>query len=420
MVVANMIGAGVFITSGFTIGSVGSPQWVMVAWVIAGLIAVCGALSYGRLIRMIPEAGGEYLFLSRTLGPLWGFLAGWVSLIAGFTGAIAFAATTFESYALPENIRPAWLPPDVLACGAIVMAGLAHGLRVRIGASLQNLIVVLKLTLIAVFVGVAATQWNQDVWHGAATGVDLTGAHDFWLSMASAIMWISLSYSGFNAAIYVAEESKSAARIVPRALLVGTIVVFAIYLVLNFIFVYAPAREQIAGEREVAAIAAQAVGGNFLEGLVRGVIVLAQLTSITSMIMAAPRVYAKMADEGLLPHWLRFESEAPRKAIIAQVVLAIAIVLISTLQELINYLSVTLALSAAATVACLFVRRRELSSSGRLVLVPAGLFVACTIFIAVLMALDDPRKLLGTAATLLSGILAYKLSQLKLRAGGSP
>ena len=106
MVIANMIGAGVFTTSGFTIASVGSPMWVMVAWVIGGMIAVCGALSYGRLIQMIPEAGGEYLFLSRTLGPLWGFLAGWVSLIAGFTGAIAFAATTFESYALPESIRP--------------------------------------------------------------------------------------------------------------------------------------------------------------------------------------------------------------------------------------------------------------------------------------------------------------------------
>ncbi len=414
MVIANMIGAGVFTTSGFTIASVGSPKWVMVAWVIGGMIAVCGALSYGRLIQMIPEAGGEYLFLSRTLGPLWGFLAGWVSLIAGFTGAIAFAATTFESYALPESIRPTWLPPDVLACSALAMAGLAHGLRVRIGATLQNFIVVLKLALIGVFVWVAATHWNQDVWHGAATGVDFTGNRDFWLSMATAIMWISLSYSGFNAAIYVASESKSAARTVPRALLVGTIVVFAVYLVLNFVFVYAPSRDLIAGQREVAAIAAQAVGGNFLEALVRGVIGLAQLTSITSMIMAAPRVYAKMASDGLLPRWFRFESEAPRKAIFAQVVLAIAIVLISTLQDLINYLSVTLALSAAATVACLFVRRRELSSSNRFVLVPAGLFVACTMFFAVLMAINEPRNLLGTAATVLSGIFAYKLSQLKL------
>ncbi len=418
LVIANMIGVGVFTTSGFTLASVGSPMWVMVAWLIAGLIAVCGAWSYGQLIQLIPEAGGEYLFLSRTLGPLWGFLAGWVSLIAGFTGAIAFAATAFESYALPEVLRPIWLPRDVLACAAIATAGLAHGLRVRWGAVLQNFIVGLKLLLISVFVWMVTAHWSDDVWHGVATGVDVSGNPNFWLSMATSIIWISLSYSGFNAAIYVAEEAQSAKRNIPRALLVGTVAVFVIYLVLNFVFVYAPARDQIANQEQVAAIAAEVVGGHLLASLVRGVIVIALLTSITSMIMAAPRVYAKMAADGLLPRWLCVESDAPRNAMLVQVALAIAIVLLSTLKDLINYLSVTLALSAAATVACLFVRRAKLRRSARLVLLPAGLFVVCTVFLAVLMAIQEPRNLLGTVVTFVSGIAAYWLFKRKTPLAG--
>lgn len=404
-----MIGVGVFTTSGFTIASVGSPAWVMVAWVIAGLIAICGALSYGQLIRLIPEAGGEYLFLSRTLGPLWGFLAGWVSLIAGFTGAIAIAATTFEAYVLPAESRPEWLPQDIVACAAIVLAGLAHGLHVRFGAYAQNFIVVLKLVLIAIFVGFAADRWNDDIWGGAGTGVDLTNDPRFWLSLATSIMWISFSYSGFNAAVYVAEEAQAAKKNVPSAMFVSTLVVFAIYLFLNFVFVYAPLRSQIVDQPQVAAIAARVIGGGVLANLVRAVIAIALLTSITSMIMAAPRVYAKMAADGLLPRWFRAESDAPWQPIAAQVILAIGIVLASTLKDLLNYLSVTLALSAAATVACLFVRFRELSQRARIVLIPAGLFVAATLFLAILMAIHEPRNLLGTAATFLSGIGAYWL-----------
>ena len=237
-------------------------------------------------------------------------MAGWVSLVAGFTGAIAFAATTFESYVLPQGLRPAWLPPDVLACSAIAAAGLAHGLRVQLGATVQNLVVILKLMLIGIFIWMAATNWNQNVWSGAATGRDLSERQDFWFSIATSIMWISLSYSGFNAAVYVAEESKSAARLVPRALLVGTLSVFVIYLALNFIFVYALFLRSSRESAQIAAIAARVVGGNYWEAWVRGIIVFAQLSSITSMIMAAPRVYAKMAQEGMLPARFRFEGEA--------------------------------------------------------------------------------------------------------------
>jgi fructoselysine transporter len=127
LVIASMIGAGVFTTSGFALADLGTPGRVVCAWFVGGLIALCGAMSYGALAHHITESGGEYLFLSRAIHPLAGFLAGWVSLLAGFTGAIAFAATAFAAYALPEEIRPAWLSHDVLATLVVVGAGLLHG-----------------------------------------------------------------------------------------------------------------------------------------------------------------------------------------------------------------------------------------------------------------------------------------------------
>ena len=115
LVVANMIGAGVFTTSGFALADLGTPDRVMLAWLTGGLLAVCGALSYGALVRRMTESGGEYLFLSRAIHPAAGFVAGWVSLLAGFTGAIALAATALEAYLLPAGTRPGWIPEDAVA-----------------------------------------------------------------------------------------------------------------------------------------------------------------------------------------------------------------------------------------------------------------------------------------------------------------
>ena len=123
-----MIGAGVFTTSGFSFADLGSRQYVLLAWALGGGVAICGAISYGQLAQRITESGGEYLFLSRMLHPAIGFMAGWVSLLAGFTGAIAFAATAFESYALPDSIRPAWYVSGSAGVLTIVVFGLLHSL----------------------------------------------------------------------------------------------------------------------------------------------------------------------------------------------------------------------------------------------------------------------------------------------------
>ena len=163
-------------------------------------------------------------------------------------------------------------------------------------------------------------------------------------------MWISLSYSGFNAAVYLAGEVKDAKRIVSQSLVAGTGVVVVLYLLLNSVFVYAAPPASIAGQPDVAAIVAHSLGGVGFEKFVRWTIAACLMTSVLSMMMAAPRVYAKMADDGLLPWFVRFQCDSPTYATALQGVLAIFLVLTSSLQGLLSYLGLTLSLSSACSV----------------------------------------------------------------------
>jgi APA family basic amino acid/polyamine antiporter len=406
LVIANMIGAGVFTTSGFALVDLGSPHLVVGAWFVGGMIALAGAISYGMLVQAMPESGGEYLFLSRAAHPIFGFIAGWVSLIAGFSGAIAFAASALEGYVLPDGTRPTWLPPGSLAIASIIVAGLLHGVRIRFGALAQNAVVAIKLTMLAAILIFAALNGSYDGWHSTSPETNLQG----WplvAAFAASLVWISLSYSGFNAAVYVAEEVDNAKRVVPRALLTGTAIVVVLYLLLNAVFVYAPPAELIAGKPDVAAIAARVVGGPTFEMFVRSTIVICLLTSVFSMLMAAPRVYAKMASDGLMPAALQFDGAAPHAAVMLQVVLASVFVLVSSIQGLLSYLGLTLSLCAVGSVSCLFlpkVRSRPLLHP--LHSIPL-FYIAATLTAATIMTRSNPWQIVGTLLTFSLGAIFY-------------
>jgi amino acid transporter len=253
LVVANMIGAGVFTTSGFALADLGSREYVLLAWLIGGLIALCGALSYGGLARRFPESGGEYLFLSRMVHPLAGFLAGWVSLLAGFTAPIAAAALGLQAYighTFGPDIRPEWI--GTLAISA---AGVIHGLRYREGVWLQNAAVALKLLLIFGFIAFGLSTLPERA-STTAPSVDFV-----WGAFAVTLVWISFSYSGWNAVVYIAGEVRDPERSLHRSLLLGTSVVMVMYLGLNAVFLYSVPMQDLAGKVQVGAIAAHALGG---------------------------------------------------------------------------------------------------------------------------------------------------------------
>jgi APA family basic amino acid/polyamine antiporter len=403
LVVANMVGAGVFTTSGFALADLGRPEPVLLAWVVGGLMALCGALSYGALARRIPESGGEYTFLSKTLHPFAGFLAGWVSLLAGFTAPIAAAALGLQAY-LADSLglagRPEWIGTT-----AILIAGLMHGLRLRAGVVLQNTAVGLKLAVIGAFVLLGAMHSPSH----ADAAVLPTG--DLGLgAFAVTLVWISFAYSGWNAAVYVAGEVREPEHNLHRSLWLATGLVTLIYLALNAVFLYSAPAQALAGKAEVGAIAAEAIGGTGLRQAVSVLVALALFTSISSMVMAGPRVYARMAEDGLFPRWLGAAGEVPTAAVALQVGLAVLVAWASGLRELLGYIGFTLGISAAATVGGLFaLRHRE--GPGR-VPVPGypwvpGLFILTTLAAAGFMAVREPLEATLGLLTIASGIPVF-------------
>jgi APA family basic amino acid/polyamine antiporter len=410
LVAASMIGAGVFTTSGFTLADLGTPWLVMAAWTIAGVIAISGALCYGALGTRFAESGGEYLFLSRALHPVAGMMAGWVSLLAGFTGAIAIAATTFAGYLEPLFPASDSILPTIIAIGMVIVAALLHTVGVKPGARAQDAVVILKFMLIAAFVMVALLWWSRQQGVSSAATVDPPAAADSqpWIGFrfATALMWISFSFSGFNAAVYIAGEVQEPRRNVRRAIINGTLLVTIAYMILNAIFVFAPPAEAIVGEQQVATIAAGVIGGVWFEEFVRFVILICLFSSVSANIMSGPRVYAKMADDGFLPAFLSFKNQRPVNAIWLQAILAIVVISISTIQDLLGYLGFTLSVSAALTASMLFFIRREPGSLPWYPLPPI-LFVGGTLLTATLAAILNPAEALVGLATIAFGAIIY-------------
>ena len=361
LVVANMIGAGVFTSSGYSLAALGNPARVMLAWWLCGVWAICGAIAYGALVSRLPLSGGEYLFLSRFCHPSIGFLAGWISLIAGFTAPIALAAKGAAIYGAGKQDP---LTEQWIAAGVIIFATIAYLLGVTFGARIQNAIVAIKLLLLVViivfaFTVASTTGWQGEVLPGRDPGW-IPESFSAWTVLLGSMSWVALSYTGFNAAVYVAGEAKDAAKSVPRAMLRATLVVTLIYLLLNAAFVYAPAPDLIAGQEEVAAIVGRAVGGPSFERLVRFTITLAMLTSVFAMLLAGPRVYQKMAEDGVMPKFFNADGATPRLATVFQAVLSIIAVFAAELLQLMKYLGLTLSACGALAVLSLWWVRKHL------------------------------------------------------------
>ena len=400
VVIASMIGAGVFTTSGFLLADLGSPWIVILAWCIGGVQAALGALCYGALARRIPESGGEYIFLSRTLHPSAGYLAGWISLLVGFSAPLAAAALAFGAYAGP------WMPAQdarVLGTVLILLFGVVHALHVGRGAQLQNGSVILKVCLILALIAYALPRLDLEVQTTAKPVAFSIGA------FAVSLVWISFSYSGWNAAVYIAGEVKNAERVLPRALLLGTALVTLLYLGLNSVFVFSAPAEELAGQLDVGRIAAEALGGPRLGHAAAALIALALLTSVSSLIMTGPRVYAQMARDGYLPRFLCPQSGPPRYAILIQVVIALLLLWSATFKDLLTYIGFTLMLSTAATVVGLIVLRRK---EGPALIVPGwpwvpALFLAGVVGIGYFSISQRPLHSLAVLAILGVGWIAW-------------
>lgn len=401
-----MIGAGVFTTSGYALADLGSPVIVLVAWAVGGVIALCGALSYAALAELIPGNGGEYLFLSRALHPLVGFLAGWTSLLAGFTAPIAVAAHGLEAYT--QGFFGLDLPAGLLGAGAILLAGLTHGIARAPGLRLQDAAVAIKLVAIIAFIVAGAVVLGSAA---PASSPVLEPSPASFSAFAVTLVWISFAYSGWNAAVYISGELEDPSRTLPRAMIIATLGVSGIYLALNAVFLFSAPLSALAGKAEIGAIAAEALGGRWARAALSGVVALGLLTSISAMVMVGPRVYAQMAKDGVFPRFFGAEGEAPHRAIALQIGLALVAFFVSDLRDLLLYTGFLLSISAAATVACLFLPMARVD--GRVSKLPITpwvpiLFIVMTLGSAGFMVLREPAQAASGLATLgLGGVVYY-------------
>ena len=316
IVIANVIGVGIFITPGVIATAVPHPMWIIGVWIAGGLLALAGAVAYAELATLRPRSGGEYVYLREGFGGVAAFLTGWTSFVAGFAGAIAAAAVGVGSYLgrfLPAAGNPAPLLSvplgplvivvsrrSLVALTAILGLGYVHLRGLGPGRLVQNTLAGLKVTALTVFVAAGLSLGDGTMAHLSAAA---PAAAIGWNGVAFAMLLVMFTYSGWNAASYVAEEIRDPGRNVPIALAVGTGVVVLLYLGLNLLYIYAlPVADIVTltstpGAPMVANAAAERLLGPVASSLLGGLAVLILLSSMSAMTVAGPRVYYAMAQD---------------------------------------------------------------------------------------------------------------------------
>ncbi len=418
IVVANMIGTGVFTGTGYNAHALHDPMTILFAWFVGGVVALCGAACYAELGTLMPKAGGEYVYLREAYHPALGSLSGWASLTAGFSGAIATSALLFAKYlgAIVEGISEPWAQ-KVIAITLVAVITAMHAFDTKVGGRVQQIFTIMKVALIVVFIGAGFASGNGDWSHfdTQAGGFSNVGTTTF----AVQLMYISFAYSGWNAAAYIAGEVEKPERTLPRSLLLGTGIVMVLYLLLNVIYFYALPSSVLGGPsdrfapiEEVGHAAAVQLFGQSAGNLIATMIALALVSAVSAMVMAGPRVYAAMAADRALPHQLAYYSKrgVPIAAVAAQGVIATLFVLVGDLAKLMRFVSFTLTIFAALAVGSLFVlRRRGLSGAYRTIGYPVTpiIFIVVSGWIAYSQIKQNPMESALVGLGLLAAAAVY-------------
>ena len=301
IIIADIIGTGIFVTTGSVLGMTGNSAIVLCLWIVGGLVAVTGALCYAELATMWPDDGGEYIYLKKIYGYLPSFLTGWVSLTVGFTASVAITALTLVWY-LNEfwsgGILASSLAQKTAASVFIVFFGLLHILGVKRGGFVQNALTIIKLVIVfsLIIFGFAYIDWSltSRLTYTAATE-ESVGLGTYGLSL----LIIMFAYSGWNGVSYIAGEIKNPQKNLPRSMFFGTLAVVIIYVLLNIVFIMSSPSEQISGSHIVAAIASANLFGNTAASLLILGIALVLVSSVSVQMMVGPRVYYAMAKDKL-------------------------------------------------------------------------------------------------------------------------
>jgi len=409
IVIANIIGTGVFTSLGFQVTDIHSGFALLMLWIVGGIAALCGALCYGELSAALPRSGGEYHFLSEIYHPALGFMAGFISATVGFAAPIALAAMAFGKYFHGVfNFGS----PIFLSFLLVWIVALFHFGNLRLGSAFQNLWTLVKLLLIAALIGaglfIEEKQAISFLPRAADTMSIFSGA------FAVALVYVMYSYSGWNASSYIIGEVKNPERNVPRSLLVGTLIVMAAYVLLNAVFLATTPQNEMRGQLEVGLISGKHIFGENGGRIVGGVICLGLISAISSMTWIGPRVTMSMGED----HWLlRFLGRknadgVPANAVIAQLLIVNLLLLTRSFELVVVYIQFALLLCSLLTVigvVVLRMARPEIARPYRVWLypVPPIVFAAITIWMMIYLLRSKTTESVAGLGTAIAGLLLY-------------
>jgi APA family basic amino acid/polyamine antiporter len=418
IVIANMIGSGVFVTAGIIAGKLPNPTWVLSFWIIGGIIALLGALCYSELATRMPEGGGEYIYLGKLFHPIFGFLAGWTSFIVGFSAPIAGSALGFSEYIFSglniENIYSQELVIILkkgLSVVIVLVFTILHYRGIKTGVFVQNIFVVIKVVAIIGLVLAGFILYEQNFSY--LTGGVEVSSND--IAFGTAMMLIMFSYSGWNAVSYIAGEIKNPRRNIPFSLILGTLIVTAFYIILNLLILVSLPFNDVQGEITVIEKVFVNIFGDFTGNSLSIVIGILLVSSLSAFILIGPRIYYAMAKDRL---FFRFASkihpvfEVPSRSIAIQGSIAIFFVIFSSIEQLFIYLYYALNLFPIMAVFGIFIARKRKIGNNTSVnvigypIVPV-IFLVFSIYLAVIAFVERPIESIAAIATILFGIPCY-------------
>lgn len=431
IVISNMIGTGIFTATGFLAGQLGDPKLVLGIWVVGAIFALCGAFCFSELGINFPASGGEYVYLTRAYGPTWGFMSGWTSFFAGFSAPIAAAALAFADYLgfffpamKQENAQFTLGSGDyalkiggaqLTASALIALFTILNLFGVRFIARIQNALTSVKLLVMVGFIGLGLAIGTGS-WDHFSQATQRTVATPLMAQFAISLFWIYVSYSGWNAATYVAEELKRPERTLPLALTFGTALVALLYVLFNVVFIYAVPLERMKGVLAIGSLTARELFGTGAAGAFSLLLAVSLMSTVNAMITIGPRLYYAMAKNGAFiaaaakvhPRW-----RTPWFAIACQGGCSMLMTM-TPFPDLIVYIGFLLNFFMMLSVGSLFLFRRRAGwqkigvVSFLYPLMPL-IFVVPALWMTVFGATLKPAIGIAAALTLLSGAAFFHL-----------
>lgn len=433
MVIANMIGTGIFTSLGYQVVDGGIPDAfaIMIIWLLGGLVSLCGATVYGEVATTVNKSGGEYAFLSEIYHPLLGFVSGWISMVAGFSAAIAGLALATGEYFLPllgiktdtsfdlilfsVNIK------QVVGTVAILLVVLVQLRGVKFGGLFQNYITYLKVILIATFLLIPFL-FSGDY---EASGISFAPTDKSWdtllsLPFAGALVWVMFSYSGWNASAYIVGSLENPRKNLPFSLVVGTLIVTVIYMLLNFVFLYVAKFDELAFQVDLGNVVATKILGHKVGLIFSAIFSIALISGISAMFIAGPRVIQEIGKDYKAFKLLGKEtaSGAPKVAILVMAAISLVLIYTSTFQQIIEYIGITLTLFSLLTVAGVFILRYRKASTEQTVKawgypITPIVFIVLMLWMIIFFVSSKPVILLWSLGSMVPGVIIYYATRVK-------